>query len=107
MALAFAIAGGVVVALGLGAVGSYLEHRFRRFAELHREEAEGRAYLLSRVEVAISEAARATLAVSRVDHALISQRAADLDARKARALTDRRATIVRLRRARARRGTRS
>lgn len=102
MALAALIAGGAVVALGLGALGAYLEQRFAHLRETLAASVEARAYLGARLEEAIALAARATKEAATVRVMLDLEHDERARATKARELTDRHAKNARLRRARAR-----
>ena len=104
-ALAFGFLGGVIVALGLGALTYWLAQQLGMFRERSRDASEERAYATARIEEAIAMAARATDGASIIRAMLESERRQRDAATDARALTDRHARIVRLRTAR-RRGSR-
>lgn len=104
LALAFLLGGAAVVAVGIGALVTYLHHRLDRFADLHRDLLERDGYLLGRVEEAIAQAARATkYASSTFDAQRIVERASEREQRSS-VEAARRAQIRRLRVARARAG---
>jgi hypothetical protein len=102
MALALLIAGGATVAIGLGALGAYLEQRFSHLRELLADSIEARAFLGARLEEAIMLSHRATTEAAATRLTLDLDREERARATKARELVDRHAKNARLRRARAR-----
>jgi hypothetical protein len=101
-AIAFLLAGGVIVGLSVAAFSHVLTSRLERFERAHREQADRLETLIRVASEALVVGDRATLVGSEIAWKLDRERQQASDATKARALTDRRATIGRLRRARAR-----
>ena len=104
-ALAFGFLGGVIVALGLGALTYWLAQQLGMFRERSRDASEERAYAIARIEEAIAQAAQARAEASGARFALDRCVRTVDDAVEWVRRTDGQAQSLRLRAARARKGT--
>jgi hypothetical protein len=102
MVIPFLIGGGVLVGLAAALLALVITGRLERFEHAHRQTDEKLDAVLRMLAEALSLGDRATLVASEVAFALDRQREEARRATIARELTGRRATIARLRRARAR-----